>query len=101
MGAVLKVRFGEKNTVIVKIATFFARYDSGTNIGNTSVYGLQKYYLKQGLSVQIKNKGRSKRQLYMQNTIFCLDPNDWSIFLLDLIISLRKAVYLHIICDSI
>ena len=47
----------------------FAIYDSVTNIGNVSIYGLQKYDLRYGLSVHIK-KGRFKSQLYMQNTIF-------------------------------
>ena len=41
-----------------------------TNTGNVSIYGLQKYDLRYGLSVHIKNKGCFKSQLYMQNTIF-------------------------------
>ena len=63
---------GRQNTVFVKIAKlkrFFARYDSVTSIGNLSIYGLQKYNLRYGLSVHIKNKGCFKSQLYMQNTI--------------------------------
>ena len=34
------------------------------------MYGLQKYDFRYGLSIHLKNKGRSKSQLYMQNTIF-------------------------------
>ena len=49
---------------------FFAKYDSDTNTGNASLYGLQKFDLKYGLSIHIKNKGRFKSQLYMQNTIY-------------------------------
>ena len=73
MGAVPKVRIGDKTLFLSRSRTFkkiFARYDSVTNIGNVSIYGLQKYDLKYGLSVHLKNKGRSKSQLYMQNTIF-------------------------------
>ena len=44
-----------------------------TNTGNGSLYGLQKYGLKYGLSVHIKNKERFKSQLYMQNTIIFLN----------------------------
>ena len=39
------------------------------------LYGLQNYDLKYGLSVHIKNKGRFKSQLNMQNTIFFLNHN--------------------------
>ena len=71
MGAVPKVRIGDK-TLFLSISrtlkTFFARYDSVTNSGNASLYGLQKYDLKYGLSVHIKYEGRYKSQLYMQNT---------------------------------
>ena len=73
MGAVPKVRIGDKTLFLSRSRTLkkiFERYDSVTNIGNASIYGLQKYYLKYGLSVHIKNKGRFKSQLYMQNTIF-------------------------------
>ena len=78
MGVVPKVRIGEKkigDLVFVKIANinfFFARYDSVTNTGNASLYGLQKYDLKYGLSVHIKSKGRFKSQLYMQKHHFFL-----------------------------
>ena len=73
MGAVPKVRIRDKTLFLSRSRTFkkiFARYDSVTNIGNKSIYGLQKYDLRYGLSVHIKNKGRFKKQLYMQNTIF-------------------------------
>ena len=76
MGAVPKVRIGDKTLILSRSRTlkkFFARYDSVTNTGNASLYGLQKYDLKYGLSVHIKNKGRLKSQFYMQNTIFFLD----------------------------
>ena len=76
MGAVPKVRIGDKTLFLSRSRTFkkfFARYDSVTNIGNKSIYGLQKYDLRYGLSVHIKNKDPFKSQLYMQNTIFCLD----------------------------
>ena len=73
MGAVPKVRTGDKTLFLSRSRTlkkFFARYDSVTNIGNVSIYDLQKYDLKYGLSVHIKNKGRFKSQIYMLNTIF-------------------------------
>ena len=73
MGAVPKVRIGDKTLFLSRSRIFnkiFARYDSVTNIGNASIYGLQKYDLRYGLIVHIKNKGRFKTQLYMQNTIF-------------------------------
>ena len=73
MGAVPKERIGNKTLFLSRSRTlkkFIARYDSVTNIGNASIYGLQKYDLKQGLSVHIKNKGRFKSELFMQNTIF-------------------------------
>ena len=76
MGTVPKVRIGDKTLFLSRSRTLkkiFARYDSVTKIGNVSIYGLQKYNLKYGLSVHLKNKGRFKSQLYMQNTIFCLD----------------------------
>ena len=76
MGAVPKVRIGDKTLFCQDrehLKKLFARYDSVTNIGNVSIYGLQKYDLRYGLSVHLKNKGRFKSQLYMQNTIFCLD----------------------------
>ena len=63
MGAVPKVRIGEKTLLLSRSRTlkkFFARYDSVTNTGNASVYGLQKNDLKYGLSVHIKIKGRFK-----------------------------------------
>ena len=72
MGAVPKVRIGDKTLFLSRSRTlkkFFARYDSATNIGNVSICGLRKYDLRFGLSVHIKNKGRFKSQLYMQNTI--------------------------------
>ena len=75
MGAVPKVRIGDKTLFLSRSRTFkkiFARYDSVTNIGNVSIYGLQKYDLRYGLSVHLTNKGRFKSQLYMQNTIFFL-----------------------------
>ena len=67
MGAVPKVRIGEKTLFLSRLRTlkkFFARYDSVTNTGNASLYGLQKYDLKYGLSVHIKNKGRFKSQKF-------------------------------------
>ena len=74
MGAIPQSKKWRQNTVCVKIVNikrkFFARYDSVTNSGNASLTALQKYDLKYGLSVHIKNKDRSKSQLYMQNTIF-------------------------------
>ena len=73
MGAVPKVRIRDKTLFLSRsriLKKFFARYDSVTNTGNASLYGLQKYDLKYGLGVHIKNKGRFKSQLYMQNTIF-------------------------------
>ena len=73
MGAVPKVRIGDKTLFLSRSRTlkkFFARCDSVTNIGNVSIYGLQKYDLRYGLSVHIKNKGCFKSKLYMQNTIF-------------------------------
>ena len=93
-----------QNTVFGKIAnikkTFFARYDSVTNTGNASLYGLQKDDLKYGLNVHIKNKGRFKSQLYMQNTFFSKSQTLKYFFLLDLVILLRKVVYIHIICGN-
>ena len=73
MGAVPKVKIGDKTLFLSRSRTLtkvFARYDSVTNTGSASLYGLQKYGLKYGISVHIKNKGRFKSQLYMQNTIF-------------------------------
>ena len=73
MGAVPKVRIGDKTLFLSRSRTLkkiFARYDSVTNTGNASLYDLQKFDLKYGLSVHIKNRGRFKSQLYMQNTIF-------------------------------
>ena len=73
MWAVPKVRIGDKTLFLSRSRTlkkFFTRHDSATNIGNASSYGLQKYELKYGLSLHIKNKGRFKSQLYMQNSIF-------------------------------
>ena len=71
MGAVPKVRIGDKTLFLSRSRTLykiFARYDSVTNIGNVSISGLQKYDLRYGLSVH--KLGRFKSQLYMQNTIF-------------------------------
>ena len=73
MGAVQKVRIGDKTLFLSRSRTlkkFFAIYDSVINTGNASLYGLQKYDLKCGLSVHIKNKGRFKSQLYMRNIFF-------------------------------
>ena len=56
MGAVPKVKVGNKTLFLSRSRTlkkFFARYDSVTNTGNASLYGLQKYDLKYGLSVHI------------------------------------------------
>ena len=79
----------------------FARYDSVTNTGHASIYGLQKYDLKYGPSVYIKNKGRFKSQLYRQNTHFFSKSQTLKEFvLLNLVISLRKVVYLHKICGN-
>ena len=103
MGAVPKVRIGDKTLFLSRSRTlkkFFARYDSVTNTGNASLCGLQKYDLKYGLSVHIKNKGRFKCQLYMQNTIFFKSQTLKYFFLLDLVILLRKVVYLHLICGN-
>ena len=63
MGAVPKVRIGDKTLFLSRSRTlekFFARYDSATNIGNASLYGLQKYELKYGLSLHIKIRVVSK-----------------------------------------
>ena len=76
MGAVPKVRIGDKTLFLSRSRTlkiFFASYNSVTNTGNASLYGLQKDDLKYGLSVHIKNKGRFKSQLYMQNTFLFLN----------------------------
>ena len=73
MGAVPKVRIGDKTLFLSRsltLKTLIARYDSVTNTGNASLYGLQKYNLKYGLSVHIKYKGRFKSQIYMQNTFY-------------------------------
>ena len=83
MGAVPKVRIGDKTLFLSRSRTLkkiFARYDSVTYTGNVSIYDLQKYDLKYGPSFHIKNKGRFKSQLYMQNTIFCLDHKYSSTF---------------------
>ena len=103
MGAVPKVRIGGKTLFLSGSRTLkkhFARYDSVTNIGNAFLYGLQNYDLKYGLSVHIKIKGRFKSQFHMQNTIFFLITNIKVINLLDLVISLREMVCLHIICGN-
>ena len=63
MGAAPKVRIGDKTLFLSTSRTlkkFFARYDSATNIGNVSLYGLQKYELKFGLSLHIKIRVVSK-----------------------------------------
>ena len=63
MGAIPKVRIGDKTLFLSRSRTlkkFFARYDSATNIGNASLYGLQKYELKYGLSLHIKIRVVSK-----------------------------------------
>ena len=76
MGAVPKVRIGDKTLFLSRSRTLkriFARSDSVTNTGNESIYDLQKYDLKYGLSFHIKNKGRSKSQLYNAKHHFCLD----------------------------
>ena len=73
MGAIPKVRIGDKTLFLSRSGTLkkiFERYDSVTNTDNASLYGLQNYDLKYGLSDHIKNKGRFKSQLYMQNMIF-------------------------------
>ena len=44
MGAVPKVRIGDKTLFLSRLRTlkkFFARYDSVTNTGNVSIYDLQ------------------------------------------------------------
>ena len=102
MGVIPKVRIGDKTLFLSRSRTlkrFFARYDSVTNTGNASLYGLQKYDFKYGLSVHIKYKGRFKNQLYMQNTFLSKSQTLFKVFLLlDLVIlSLRKVVYLPII----
>ena len=76
MGAVPKVRIGDKTLFLSRSRTLkkiFARYDSVTNTGNVSIYDLQKYDLKYGLSFHIKRKGRFKSQLYNAKHHFCLD----------------------------
>ena len=63
MGAVPKVRIGDNTLFLSRSRTFkkfFARYDSVTNIGNVSIYGLQIYDLKYGLSFHIKSRVVSK-----------------------------------------
>ena len=101
MRAVPKVRIGDKTLFLSRLRTlkkFFTKYDSVTNTGNVSIYDLQKYDLKYGLSFHIKNKGRFKSQLYMQNTIFCLDLKSTVFARFDDIT--KKVVYLHIICGN-
>ena len=73
MGAVPKIRIGGKTLFLSRSRTLkkiFARYDSVTNIDNAFLDGLQNYDLKCSLGVHIKNKGRFKSQLYMQNIPF-------------------------------
>ena len=63
MGAVPKVRIGDKTLCLSRSRTLkriFARYDSVTNTGNVSLYGLQQYDLKYGLSFHIKIRVVSK-----------------------------------------
>ena len=63
MGAVPKVRIGDKTLFLSRSRTvkkILARYDSVTNTGNASLYGLQKFDLKYGLSVHIKIRVVSK-----------------------------------------
>ena len=105
MGAVPTVRIGDKTLFLSRsriLNKIFARYDSVTNTGNASLYGLQKYDIKYGLGVHIKYKGRFKSQLYIENTFFYLNHKvNMKVFLLlDLVISLRKVVYRHIICGN-
>ena len=73
MGAVPTVRIGDKTLFLSRsriLNKIFARFDSVTNTGNASLYGLQKCDIKYGLGVHIKYKGRFKSQLYIQNTFF-------------------------------
>ena len=63
MGAVPKVRIGDKTLFLSRSRTLkkiFAKCNSVTNTGNASLYGLQKYDLKYGLSVHIKIRVVSK-----------------------------------------
>ena len=79
MGAVPKVRIGGKTLFLSRSRTFKKKslQDMIVSLAQAMhfLYGLQKYDLKYGLSVHIKNKGRFKSQLYMQNTIFFLITN--------------------------
>ena len=100
MGAVPKVRIGDKTLFLSRSRTLkkiFARYDSVTNTGNVSIYDLQKYDLKYGLSFHIKSKGRFKSRLYNAKHHFLSRSQILKYCLLDLMILLSKAVYLHII----
>ena len=57
MGAVPKVKIGDKTLFLSKsrsLKKIFAKDDSVTNIGNVSIYGLQKYDLRYGLSALYK-----------------------------------------------
>ena len=103
MGAVPKVRIGDKTLFLSRSRTlkkFFARYDNATNIGNASLYGLQKYELKYGLSLHIKIRIVSKVSFTCKIPFFFKSQTLKYFFLLDLVISLRKVVYLHIICGN-
>ena len=104
MGAVPKVRIGDKTLFLSRPRTltkFFARYDSVTNTGDASLYGLQKYDLKYGLSVHIKIRVVSKVSFTCKTPFLSKSQTLKYFFLLDLVISLRKVVYLHIICSNI
>ena len=75
-GVTVRIRkwgIGDKTLFLSRSRTlkkFFARYDSVTNKGNVSIYDLQKYDLKYGLSFHIKIRVVSKVSFTMQNTIF-------------------------------
>ena len=70
MGAIPKVRTGDKTLFLSRPRTLkkvFARYDNVTNIGNVSIYGLQKYDLRYGLSVHIKKGLFQKSALHAKH----------------------------------
>ena len=73
MGAVPKVIIGDKTLFLSRSRTLkkiFARYNSVTNTGNASLYGLQKYDLKYGLSVHIRMRVVSKVSFTCKTAFF-------------------------------
>ena len=76
MGAVPKVRIGDKTLFCQDREhqkEILARYDGVTNTGNASLYGLQKYDLKYGLSVHIKIRVVSKVSFTCKTPFFFLN----------------------------